>query len=479
MQGKQREEIAWERTTRIAIFVLLTLLVAYTAWYLLRYSDFSNDDLDNLVLMRHTGFWEFVLMPTDVHYVPLHRLLTWLVYHIDPMAFGVPVTVMLAFHIGTLIYLAISLRLLGVGKASGLLVCGYAASGLVIYGLSWWAHAEHRAPYVFLDVCAICHYLAWLRKGRALHLWVAAVAFVLAFGFYEKAILIPLHMLVIGYLWQEARFRERPGRCGWPPFLFAIGSGIYVLTYLLLHPASAQASLSQALRADIEFVKVLFTAVSGMGVEVARDIPAHGWSLQLVGILMIGSLMLAWSLWRGRGSWKVLLAMLLVLLLDDLPIAMSNRIAVFGLLSPHQYRFGYEELHLIALFVGVWWARTAIKPATATGRTLIWVAGFSMVIAFAGLNAINLRISRHTAWSGLWMMAYSHSYLAHLRQGLAKIANPEPVFENDPVPVYLSVFKITPDTRTLLPLFVPSVRFNVGAGPHYKVLQSGRIVYIQ
>lgn len=479
MPDWHRDGFAWERGTRAATVGLLILLVAYTAWYLLRYSDFSNDDLDNLVLMHHMGFWQFLLLPTDVHYVPLHRLLSWLVYRIDPMAFGVAVAVMLAFHVGTLVYLSISLRLLGLGKAGGLLVCGYAASGLVIYGLVWWAHAEHRGPYVFLDMCAICHYLAWLRSGRARHLWVATVAFVLAFGFYEKAVLIPLHMLIVGYLAQEQHFRERFVRYARPPVLLAAGSCIYTLVYLLLRPGSVQATLAEALRADLEFMKVLFAGASGAGVEVARDIPAHGWSFQLAGILLVGLSMLFWSLWRGRGSWKVLLAMLFVLLLDNLPITVSNRVAMFGLMSPHQYRFGYEELHLSVLFIGIWWARAAVTPVTAAGRKLAWSAGFLLVMAFAGLNASDIRTSRHAAWSNLWLMAKSHGYLVHLRQGLAKVTDSRPVFENDPVPGYLSIFKGTPDTHTLLPLFIPLVRFNDGAGPHYKVLQNGRIVYIQ
>lgn len=479
MPDRPRDGFAWERAARAATLGLLVLLVVYTAWYLLRYSDFSNDDLDNLVLMQHTGFWQFVLMPTDVHYVPLHRLLSWLVYHVDPMAFGVAVAVMLAFHVGTLVYLAASLRLLGLGKSGGLLVCGYAASGLVIYGLAWWAHAEHRVPYVFFDMCAIYHYLAWLKGGRSRHLWMAALAFVLAFGFYEKAVMIPLHMLVAGYLAGEQRFRERLLHHARPPLLLVVGSGIYVLVYLLLHPGSAQASLMPALRADLEFVKVLFAGASGIGVETARDVPAHGWSWQLATMLAAGLAMLLWGVGRRRGGWKVLPALLLVLMLDNLPIVMSNRIALFGLMSPHQYRFGYEELHLAVLFIGIWWARTAFVPTSATGRKVAWSAGFLAVLAFAGLNASDIRTSRHATWSNLWLMAESHAYLAHLRQGLAVIRNPRPVFENAAVPGYLSIFRGTPDLRTLLPLFVPSVRFDSAAQARYRVLQNGQIVHVQ
>ncbi|GAB2546990.1 hypothetical protein [Rhodanobacter koreensis] len=475
MQGNQAAENAWGRLTWRVATVTAVLLVAYTGWYLLRHSDFNNDDLDNFVFMQHTGFWQFVLTPTDVHYVPMHRLLTWLVYHIAPMRFSVALAVLMIFHIGTLIYLACSLRLLRVGQASGLLVCGYAASSLIVFGLGWWAHAEHRVPYVFLDMCAIYHYLAWLRSRRRVHLWIAALAFVLAFGFYEKAVLIPLHMLVIGYLSDELRFRPNLRKNIWPPALLALGSAAYVLFYLLLHPNSVQTALPQAIRADLEFVKVLFAAASGFAMESFHDVPIHGMNLRLIGVLLLGSVMLVWSIWRGDGSWKVLLAMLLITFLDYLPITMSNRIVLFDLGIAHQYRFGYEELQLVVLFVGIWFARVAVVPISEQGRKVLWLAGFCLVIIYTGFNSLNLRMSRHQLLSWQWALDHSHIYLAHLRGDLADITERAPVFENDKLPGYLTFLRFTPDTRALLPLFVPNVRFDDAVSPRYKVLQDGHV----
>lgn len=479
MPQRQSQDVVDSRLRRAATLALLAVLVAFTAWYLLRYSDFSNDDLDNLVLMRHTGFWAFVLMPTDVHYVPLHRLLSWLVYHIDPMNFGVAVTVLLAFHAGTLGCLWASLRRCGLHHARGLFVCAYAASGLIIYGLAWWAHAEHRVPYVFFDALAICQYLAWLDDGRRARLWLAALAFVLACGFYEKAVFIPLHMLVAGALVHGRCFVRRPWRLAWPPLGLALGSAAYVLVYLLLHPASAQATLAVALRGDLEFAKVLFTGALGLGAEGWHDVPAHGASWVLVLQLATALAMVVWSLRRGGGGWLAVLALLLVVMLDNLPIALSNRVAIFGLMSPHQYRFGYEELHLVVLFVGIWWARTVPVPASALRGRVAWATGFVFLLVFAVLQVADLRASRHARWSSLWLQARSHAYLQQLRHGLATIAQPDPRFDNASTPGYLSIFRGTPDLRTLLPLFQAGVRFDDGAGPRYRVQPDGRVVRIQ
>jgi hypothetical protein len=332
---------------------------------------------------------------------------------------------------------------------------------------------------VFFDALAICQYLAWLRDTRRARLWLAALAFVLACGFYEKAVFIPLHMLVVGALVQGRRFTRRPWRLAWPPLVLALGSAAYVLVYLLLHPASAQASLPVALRGDLEFAKVLFTGALGLGAEGWHDVPAHGVSWVLVLQLATALTMVLWSLRRGGGGCWAVLALLLVVMLDNLPIALSNRVAIFGLMSPHQYRFGYEELHLVVLFVGIWWARTVPVPTRVVRIRVAWAAGFVFLLAFAALQAADLRASRHARWSSLWLQARSHAYLARLRHGLATIAQPGPRFDNAPTPGYLSIFRGTPDLRTLLPLFQAGVRFDEGAGPRYRVQPDGRVVRIR
>lgn len=469
----------WAVLTRGIVMVTVAVLVVYTAWYLLRYSDFSNDDLDFLVIVKHSSFLHFVLTPADVHYVPLHQLLTWLAYHISPMNFTVAVAILMAFHVGTLFYLGRSLQLLKTGRAGGLILCAYAASSLIIFGLVWWAHAEHRAPYVFCDVCAVYHYLAWLRSGRRFHLWIAAVAFVAAFGFYEKAVFIPVHMLAIGYLSDETRFRARLRKVAWPPMLFALGSAAFILAYLHFMPTSARTGMPEAIRADLEFVKVLFAGATGLAIDTIHDVPVHGMSLRLAGVLLLGCMAAVWSLWRGQRSWTILVAMLLVVLLDNLPIAMSNRVARFGLMITHQYRFHYEELQLLALFAGLWIARVGITLSSEFCRRGAWLAGLVLVAIYAGVNAYNVQECRHQPLTLLWMMDQSHIYLRHLRRGLAQVAEPSPVFENDKLPRYLTLFEITPDTRTLLPLFIPDARFDDSVRPRYKVLPDGHVEQVK
>jgi hypothetical protein len=436
------------------------------------HSDFSNDDLDNFVVMLRCGLWQYLMTPIDVHIVPGHRLLSWAIYHVAPMNFSVAIVVVLACHIATLFMLWRTLQLLGTDAWGDLIVCGYAASALIVYGLAWWAHAAHRAPYVLLDACAIYHYLAWLKNGQRWRLLCVAVAFGGAFCFYEKAVLIPLHLLFMGYLADESWFRLNARRFLLPPILLLCCSAIYAVAYLSFHAGAVKATPIQALRADVEFSQTFLSNALGIASEGFHDVPQSGMSPALAGLVAALAALVGFSLYRDGASWKPLVAAMLLVMLDDLPIVLSNR----GTLRPetmHQSRFGYEELHLFAMLAGIWLLRVGAAGAQAAVR---WAA-FAVILLYAGLNVTYLQGAR-SKFGLVSMLDQSHSYLHNLRSGLARIAVDAPVFENDRLPGYLAMFGITPDTRTMLPLFLPHARFDDSAVPRYRVEDDGHVVVI-
>lgn len=479
MARELSNDLPFFRNGRYVTITLLFFLVVGTAWYLVRFSDFTNDDFHNLQLLQQTGLWRFIWTRAEVHYVPLHRLLTWFAYSIDPLNFPLVVGILMVFYIGILAYLLRCMDLFRAGIGGDLVVCGYAASASIICGLGWWAHAEHRVPYVFFDVCAIYHYLAWLKHGRRGHLWIAAVAFVAAFGFYEKAVLIPMHMLIIGYLSDEARFRARARQVAIFPLILGLGSLGFVFLYLHLRPDSIQTPLMLALRGDLEFVKMLYLSVSGLAAGSVNDVPVDGVSPRLIILLLFTLLMFVFSFWRKRGSWMILAAMLVVSFLGYFPIALSNRVGWYGLSIAHQRRFYFEELQLIVLFLGLWFSRVAANVPSKTRRAAVMTAGMALVLVYAEVNVSSLRAARLQPLSWQWDLNQSHNYMSHLRAGLAGIREAEPIFENNLLPKYLSLFNETPDTQTLLPLFKRNIRFDDSATPRYKVLQDGRVVSVR
>jgi hypothetical protein len=466
----------WQQMTRYTVFVTATLLVAYLGWYLHKHSDFNNDDLDNFLLSQRSGFWEFVTAPTNVHYVPLHRFLSWLVYRLAPMNYSVAIAIVLAFHVGTVIVLARSLSLLRVGQIAGLIVCGYAGSSLIIYGLVWWANAQHRVTYVFFDICAIYSYLAWMKHGRRIHLLSMAVVFVLAFGVYEKAIFIPLHMLLIGYLSDERSFRSRIKQFLIPPFCGFFLAFVYVVSYLLLNRGAAHIAFLQAMLADEAFAKTFFVAAFGLGGDATPDTLMHGTSLRLLCLIALFSGALLVSLWRGRGSWKIVLAAVALVMLESLPVVLSSRYTALLPIVTHQSRYSYEELQLLALLMGIWCKRIGLVNLSRTGSRWAWSVGFVLVLAYSATSVSYERTGLRKPYDELSISDNSHRYLSNLRFGVSQIRDEAPVFQNDKVPGYISLLGSIPDTRTLLPLLLPNANFNNKANPRYGVLQDGRVI---
>lgn len=466
----------WQQITRYVILVTATVFVAYLAWYLHKHSDFTNDDLDNFLLSQRLGFWEFVLAPTNVHYVPVHRFLSWLVYHLAPMNYSVAIAIVLAFQVGTMIVMARSLSLLRVGQIGGLIVCGYAASSLIVYGLVWWANAQHRVTYVFFDICAIYSYLAWMKNGRPIHLLLMAVVFVLAFGVYEKAIFIPLHMLLVGYLSDERLFRSRIRRFLIPPLCGLFLAFVYAASYLLLNRGSAHVALLPAVFADQEFAKTFFVTAFGFGTEDTPDTLMHGTSLRSLCLTVLFGGALLVSLWRGGGSWKIVLAAVALVMLDSLPVALSSRYIRLLPTVVHQSRYSYEELQLLALLVGIWCKRMGLAELSGIGSRRAWSLGFVLVLAYAVTNVSYERVGLRTPYGPLSTSDNSHRYLSNLRSGVAQIRGEAPVFQNDKVPGYISLLQSIPDTRTLLPLLLPNVKFDDKANPRFTVLQDGRVI---
>lgn len=507
-----------ERDAKALLCLLfVACAVGYTAWYILRHHDFSNDDLDNFLLARRSGFLEYVLTPTDVHFVPLHRLLSWVVYYAAPMDFSLAVAVLMAFHVGALVYLYLTLRLLGARDAGKLLACVYSASALIVFGLIWWAHAQHRAPYVLLDLCAVYHYLAWLRSKKPLHLAIAAGAFVLAFGAYEKAVFIPVHMFLIGWLANRGAFHPRPWKAAALPALLLCVAGVYTLLYFHFQPIgkldaveqlrAVQANidyqkmdgasvakleemsrmspaklrlsfLKASARSELEFLKVIAGASIGLSIDGVRDIPFNGYSKRLMMILLLYGSLYAFSLWRIPGCVWIMVSLPLILLLDFLPIALSTRGTFFGeTLTTHQYRFYYEEWHLVVLFAGLWCRQLYAAFPSLTSNRITWHVAFALVLAYGALNISNLRASAKTQWTDLWFMESSHGYMNNLRESLKKITEPNPSFQNSNVPGYMSFFKHVTETRVLVPLFRPDARFD-STPARYTVDDAGNVLTI-
>lgn len=465
---------------RWAAIGLTAVFVAFYALHVLRHSDFTNDDLDNFLLMRRMGFWSFVLTPTDVHFVPLHRLETWLVYHVAPMNFAVAVLVATAFHIGAIVYLFRILRLLGTGGIGYLIVTCYAASMMSLIGMIWWAHAEHRFPYVFFAVVAIYHYLAWLRFGGRWRVAVCLLAYLAGLGVYEMTVMVPAQMLVIGVLANPRGFRADWRRAAGLPFFLGLVSVAYVVAYLTFAPPGVHAGIRAAVGADLEFIKMLGISISSILVyHRAPDAPI-GWSVKTMLVAALWLALCIVTVLRNRRCLWLWAGLCGLVFLNFLPVAVSNRIYYFQLLLPHFYRFTFEELYLVAIFLGL-----ILRESSSAGLTMDAVQRHAsraptyaalFVVSYAVANLVSLHACRPRLGS-LLMQQQAHSYMGHLRHDLAKLPDARPGFERSPLPAYMSVFHLIHDAGAVVQLFVPQASIRQPATTaEYRVTSSGHVV---
>lgn len=465
--GKRRLGLA------AALFVLG--FVVFYGLYVFHHSDFSNDDLRNMIVMRQSGFWSFLLTPIDVHFVPVHRLLTTLVYHLAPMNFGLTVAISATLHLAIIVYLYRLLRLLGVGEASWLVVCCYAASIVPLFGMVWWAHAEHRFPYVFCAVYATFHYVTWLRQGGRWHILACLLAFIVGLGAYEKMVLLPVQMTAFAFFADPGRFVREWRRSLLVPFVLGLLSLSYVVGYLSIAPTSGHASVAFAGRAILEFLKMLGTGIAALPVLGEGNSEAIGWSWRTVLAAALWLALLGFSVARCRRCLWLWLCLLCLLCLDYLPIAISSRIFFFGFVEPHSYRFGFEELYVVAVFVGLVLKETFPDPRSARSLLVRKWAGCLFVVVYATCNVWSLRANAPRSMA-LQMQAMAHSYMRHLRHDMARLTDPSPGIGYSPMPGYMSVFGIVPDAGSVAQLFNPAARIGLPSQTaDYRVDDRGHI----
>lgn len=176
------------------------LSIAAFSWILVSGTDFNNDDLDFFACLQKGDLLQLMLTPLNGHWTPFHRLSSWLVYRPGAMRFELMVAMLLAFHLMAVIYLRATVAKLGAGMSANLIACGYASCAFLLYGMLGIANAQLRVPHVALCAMAIYHYVAWLKGGGKRHVSLAAIAFLLDLCVYQKAVLVPVYMGLVGWL---------------------------------------------------------------------------------------------------------------------------------------------------------------------------------------------------------------------------------------------------------------------------------------
>ena len=249
------------------VWSYVALSIAAFGWILLTGTDFSNDDLDFFMYLHRGDLLRLMLTPLNEHWVPFHRLSSWLVYKPGAMRYEVALAMLLAFHLMAVVYLRATLRRLGTGTAGDVLACAYASCVFLLFGLIGFANAQLRVPHVALCMMAIYHYLAWLDGGRPRNLWLAAIAFGLDLCVYQKAVLVPVYMGLAGWLAFPQRFRVEPLKAALLPACLLLVSIAVVVVYKLKMPSGFSLTVPGIIQFEWRMVGMLLAGILGVNAD--------------------------------------------------------------------------------------------------------------------------------------------------------------------------------------------------------------------
>jgi hypothetical protein len=467
----------WDKAG-LAAWMLVALCVLGFAWFMVHNGAFLGDDLDNFLSVRSGKLLELMIAPVPGgHWSPFHRFSTWLVYNMAPMRFEAAVFVLMCFHVGTLIYLHATLRMLGLNVADKVILCMYASCTLLIYGMIWWANAQLRVPHVLLCAAAIFHYLSWLKGNSNRQLWLAATAYLLDMLVYQKAVLIPVYMLVVGYLAEPVRFREKPVAVPALPVALLVVSLLVTAVFKYLSPPEPfPPTIKIILHMEGQFLSALGGGLLGMVVDKVPDLGSAYVVRQQYATLGILFVMIVATLRASPGTWKLWIALFGVLALDYLPLSASNRY-LFGPVIPYSYRYHFESVYLVALFAGLFCVQILRDRKSPPGPIRTRVLPFAIVVVYLSANVASLAIARENEWE-FRREIKCHDYMNNLQEGLGRIEEPSPTFvdSDSRVPWQMGDLAGRVRIRDLVPLFIPAARFTSANEARYQVLPSGEVV---
>lgn len=322
----------------LAFFSALTIFIRHS-------SHFVADDFDHFSDVINNPLFDLLRMPIDVHFVPLHKLGSFLIFTLAPLNFDVALGLMIFGWIVSVFLLHRILRRLVSTRAAWLITLLIGASPVWMHTLIWWSSAAHRTPYLVLQAAAILSYIRFREQQQRRDGLLCATMQILALGFYVKAILFPVIIAALELcLAFQARKLSRAGL----KLLVAMStlSALYVTWYLFLAPVMRISMGLGTFETLLGAIKLLLR-FGGLLIFLPID---HPWSLWVSGIFW--SALAGLLLWR-KPSAVVPIALLAALLLVSYGLTISGRGGLMLGFPVAAMRYYVDELIVIAVFAAL------------------------------------------------------------------------------------------------------------------------------
>jgi hypothetical protein len=463
----------------LAVFGALAILGVSTFLFarsISRYGAFIGDDIVGFWFARTLPLPRFMATPIDVHFVPLHRLVTYVVYWLAPLDFRLGLGVLLALHGATLIVLFRVACSVSNRSIAAVLVCLYGLNPSLGSLLIWWTSGLHRLGCVACVAVALLAYAKYRGSSNVRWLLTATMATAMGLGFYAKAVLIPAYIALI-----ELNFVVVLGRRFEPRKLLAsLGATLAVAVVYVIFWRLATDAESHTIAYDPRTLALFVT----LGFRLFGPLVFGSWLNPQLSVAVVSAV--AWCLLllvtiaasrRALVAWgSFCLGVALNLTMISAAAAKTRLFGAYVLLSDRYY---FEQMFLLVVF-------GAFAVQCGRERMERWLParrGRLALVACALCALVALSLQARGAFRGLRKSVYSGSgvaarYMANLRAGLAGIpdgARKPLSLVDTTVPTALVPFgNVVNFNSQLLTLMGEAVRVDHSGG--YRVEGDGRIV---
>lgn len=337
------------RKSLLALSTVLMLVSIFfaLAWGFFAYnhSHFITHDLKNFLLATQVSFADYLALSVDIHFVPLHRALNYTILSLFPMSFSAALVLLLCFHLLALFFLYRLLQVLNAGPANALILFLYACNAFLAVPLMWWSSGLHRFPYIMLSIICLYHYACYRRWHKKKSVFYCAVAYLLALGFYSKAILIPVYILALELcLWSVRPSQKVADNFKLIGILLA-----FFMAYCFWYTQYADTKITPVV-SDFNITSIIDTVSIGVNVTLMSIVPltkslTNSW-------IFYGILITLFLVFLVNKELRVLplVCGLGLIVLNIAVIAVSSRGYQFGVFLVFTPRYYYELYFLVAIF---------------------------------------------------------------------------------------------------------------------------------
>ncbi len=412
-----------DRSTAVTAGAAITIMasVALVAWEVYNGWFFGDDFefLSDVALGKADVAWLF--HRHNVHVMPLGFVLVWLTGSAGTFVWPVAATgTVLAFTAAGVACWWMLRTLFGHRAKALVPLVFFCFSPVLTPALSWWAAALNMVtclPFLFVGVTA---HVLLLRTGR--HRWgvTSVTCLVLALGFYVKALLLPVVLVLLTVLYftdgpWTSRVLRAARRWWWVWTAHAVVGLAFVAAYLSLGERPAQTDgLEARLVGDLVQRQLLANLVPSLlggpwswspaDLENGpRQLAAAPQAAQTAALVVVVAIV-AYLALRYRGALRAVW-LLVPAIVATLVLLAAGRLAVFGTAITEELRYWADVLPYLTLVLGLMTMplRGSSDPLRERRpAVLAWRAPREAVAAAVALYAVS------AAWSSITYVSTWH-----------------------------------------------------------------------